>query len=153
METAGFASTRWSVVLAAQATSQPGGAEALAFLCQVYWPMLYAYVRRRGYSIEDSQDLTQAFFSRLLEKQYLGQAQRERGRFRAFLFTAFKNFLANEWDRQQAQKRGGGVEFLSRIVGCADRGSDGRDRPLSGHFRGFAPTGSTPERGNWGSAH
>src|SRR5262249_32418663 len=82
--------------------------EALERLCQRYWVPLYAYARRRTGDIEESQDLTQAFFARLLEKNALAAASPSRGRFRAFLLAALKNFLANEWDRKQARKRGGG---------------------------------------------
>ena len=108
-----FATTRWSVVLAAGHESAPGAEEALAELCRTYWYPLYAYVRRRGYSYDDAQDLTQEFFARLIEKKYLGMVDRERGKFRSFLLASFQHFLANEWDRAQAQKRGGGMTFLS----------------------------------------
>jgi RNA polymerase sigma-70 factor (ECF subfamily) len=109
MSTSGdaFANTRWSVVLAAQDPVRTK--TALGELCRTYWYPLYAYVRRRGYSAEDAQDLTQAFFARLLEKNWLDAVTPEKGRFRAFLLAALKHFLANEWDKAQAQKRGGGV--------------------------------------------
>lgn len=81
--------------------------QALERLCRAYWSPLYLYVRRRVSGVHEAQDLTQAFFERLLEKQFLGQAQRGRGRFRAFLITAFQHFLANEWDKARTQKRGG----------------------------------------------
>ena len=106
-----FATTRWSVVLAA-GHDTAGGRESLAGLCQSYWLPLYAYVRRRGYSPEDAQDLTQAFFTRLLEKHWIAGADQARGRFRSFLLAAMKHFLADEWDRERAQKRGGGVALL-----------------------------------------
>lgn len=109
-----FAATRWTLVLNA---AKQGGTEparlALAELCRVYWFPLYAYVRRRGYSAEDAQDLTQAFFARLLEKNWLDAVAPEKGRFRAFLLAALKHFLANEWDKARAQKRGGGVVPVS----------------------------------------
>ncbi len=108
-----FATTHWSLVLAA---GERGGAEssrALEKLCRAYWPPLYAYVRRRVRDVHESQDLTQAFFERLLEKHYLADADAERGRFRAFLITTFKNFLSKEWDKAKAQKRGGGRERFS----------------------------------------
>lgn len=108
----GFATTHWSVVLAAADHDDAGARESLARLCQVYWFPLYAYVRRRGHSAEDAQDLTQEFFARLLEKNWVAAADRSKGRFRTFLLTAMKRFLADEWDRQQAQKRGGGVVFV-----------------------------------------
>jgi len=89
-------------------TDSPQAHQALETLCGNYWYPLYAYVRRQGHSAHDAQDLTQAFFARLLEKNYLSTADRKRGKFRWFLLTAFKCFLANEWDRVRAQKRGGG---------------------------------------------
>lgn len=82
-------------------------------LCRTYWYPLYAHVRRRGYSREDAEDLTQSFFARFLEKNYLDGLSPERGRFRAFLLVALKHFLANEWDKSQSQKRGGGASILS----------------------------------------
>lgn len=108
-----FATTRWSVVLAAGRKSDPSSDRALADLCQSYWYPLYVYVRRRGVDTDAARDLTQEFFARLLEKNYLAVAQPERGRFRAFLLTALKNFLANEWERRRAQKRGGGKAILA----------------------------------------
>lgn len=113
MQRSDFVSTHWSIVLAASGRSTPEGAAAFSALCGIYWRPLYAYVRRRGLSIEDAQDLTQSFFCRLMEKDALQHAEPERGRFRSFLLTSLKNFQANEWDRQQTQKRGGHVEFLS----------------------------------------
>lgn len=101
--------THWSMVIAAQGSdSAPGAGRALATLCETYWYPLYVFVRRRGHSSHDAQDLTQAFFEKLLEKNYIGDVIRERGRFRSFLLSSLKHFLANEWDRSQAQKRGGG---------------------------------------------
>jgi len=101
--------TRWSVVVAAgRADTQRAGA-ALEQLCRVYWYPLYAYVRRRGHSAEDAQDLTQEFFARLLERNWVARADRQRGRFRSFLLTAMRHFLSDEWDKARAQKRGGGV--------------------------------------------
>ncbi len=107
-----FASTHWSIVLAAGHRSSPGSREALAALCRGYWFPLYAYARRRTRKVHEAQDLTQAFFAALLEKDYLATLRPERGRFRAFLLTAFKHFLANEWEKAQAQKRGGGVASI-----------------------------------------
>ena len=104
----GFAATRWSVVLAAAGPTDSQAQRALAELCQNYWYPLYAFVRRSGYAAEDAQDLTQEFFARLLEKNYLTQADPQRGRFRTFLLTTLKHFLINEWNRTHAQKRGGG---------------------------------------------
>jgi RNA polymerase sigma-70 factor (ECF subfamily) len=82
-------------------------------LCQVYWRPVYAFIRRNGFDLDQAQDLTQAFFAVLLEKNYLGDAKQERGRFRSFLLTAVKHFLSNQRDRAQAQKRGGGQLALS----------------------------------------
>jgi RNA polymerase sigma-70 factor (ECF subfamily) len=107
-----FASTRWSLVVAAGQRDLPESAEALASLCRLYWYPLYAYARRRLPTPDDAQDLTQEFFARLLEKDYLRQADRRRGRFRSFLLTAFKHFLANEQERANARKRGGGRRAL-----------------------------------------
>lgn len=103
-----FASTHWSLVLAAGDRGTADSDRALEKLCRAYWPPLYAYVRRRVTDVHEAQDLTQAFFERLLEKHYLADADPERGRFRAFLLTAFKHFLSKEWDKAKAQKRGGG---------------------------------------------
>lgn len=86
--------------------------DALANLCQAYWFPLYAYVRRRGHSPEDAQDLTQEFFARLLEKNWVGDADQGKGRFRSFLLSAMNHFLADEWDKARAQKRGGGKIFI-----------------------------------------
>ena len=108
-----FVTTHWSVVLAARAPDAPRAATALAELCRTYWYPLYAFVRRKGHSPHDAQDLTQAFFARLLEKNYVAQADSERGRFRTFLLTAFSHFLADEWDKAQRLKRGGGREIIS----------------------------------------
>ena len=104
-----FATTRWTVVMAAVRESASGSREALEDLCTRYWPPLYSFARRRGYSMEEAQDLTQSFFARFLQKGSFSAADRERGRFRSFLLASFKHFLANEWDRDRAQKRGGGV--------------------------------------------
>jgi len=103
-----FHTTHWSLVLAAGQRSSSRSNEALSALCQMYWYPLYAYVRRRVRDVAEAQDLTQGFFSQLLEKNHLAVAQPERGKFRAFLLTSFKNFLANEWDKANALKRGGG---------------------------------------------
>jgi len=107
-----FATTHWSLVLAAGDRRHAEADQALERLCRAYWPPLYAYVRRRVRDVHEAQDLTQAFFERLLEKQFLAQAERERGRFRAFLITAFQHFLANEWDKARTQKRGGHVTHV-----------------------------------------
>jgi DNA-directed RNA polymerase specialized sigma24 family protein len=108
-----FATTRWTVVLAAGQRGAPQADVALEELCRTYWFPLYAYVRRQGHSREDAEDFTQAFFARLLEKNYLEGISSDKGKFRAFLLVAVKRFLANEWDRANTQKRGGGVPTLS----------------------------------------
>ena len=103
-----FVTTHWSVVLSARDQDSIRSVEALESLCRIYWHPLYAYVRRRGYSPADAEDLTQSFFAWLLERNWLGQADQRRGRFRTFLLTSISNFLANEWDKARTQKRGGG---------------------------------------------
>lgn len=107
-----FPPTRWSLVLAARQHPSPASAEALEDVCRAYWHPLYAYVRRSGNSPPDAQDLTQEFFRLLLEKRWLDQADRDKGRLRTFLITALKHFMAKEWRRQSAQKRGGGQDGI-----------------------------------------
>ena len=108
-----FATTHWSVVLAAGQKDSPDTAAALERLCRSYWYPLYAYVRRRGSAPEDAQDLTQSFFARLLERDLLSLASPQRGRFRSFLLTTLQNFLADEHDRAVAHKRGAGQPLIS----------------------------------------
>jgi RNA polymerase sigma-70 factor (ECF subfamily) len=115
-----FTTTHWSVVLAAGHSSVPGAQEALEKLCHTYWFPLYAFARRQGNSPEDAQDLTQEFFSRLLEKNYLAKADPDRGKFRTFLLRSLKNFLVNEWKRAGRLKRGGDLEFLSIDTNAAE---------------------------------
>jgi RNA polymerase sigma-70 factor (ECF subfamily) len=109
-----FATTQWSLVVAAKQdeASQTSARRALEELCRAYWYPLYAFVRYRGYSSDDAQDLTQSFFARLIETGGFASADPERGRFRSYLLGALKHFLANEWHRAQAQKRGGQVQFI-----------------------------------------
>jgi RNA polymerase sigma factor (sigma-70 family) len=108
-----FAATRWTLVLAAsRGNASSRAAEAMAELCRIYWYPLYAYVRRRGYGTHESEDLTQEFFLRLLAKKCLADVDRRKGKFRAFLLASLKHFLANEWDRSQAEKRGGGRRIV-----------------------------------------
>jgi RNA polymerase sigma-70 factor (ECF subfamily) len=109
-----FATTHWSLVGAARPgqASQTRAREALEELCRTYWYPLYAFVRSRGYSAVDAQDLTQAFFARFIETDGFASADRERGRFRSYLLGSMKHFLANEWHRAQTKKRGGNVQFI-----------------------------------------
>jgi RNA polymerase sigma factor (sigma-70 family) len=109
-----FPSTHWSVVLAAgKSHADPEVARAaLAELCQTYWTPLYTFVRRRGYTVEDAQDLTQGFFAYLIEHKIYARTDRQKGRFRSFLLASLKNFLADVSDRERTLKRGGGRAFL-----------------------------------------
>jgi RNA polymerase sigma factor (sigma-70 family) len=109
---AAFHTTRWSIVLAARGSASRDAVQSLEALCRQYWPPLYAYVRHRGFAPHDAEDLTQEFFARLLEKEWLAAAKREGGRFRSFLLMVLQRFLANEWDRSQARKRGGGCDVI-----------------------------------------
>ena len=104
-----FPTTRWTLVVAAGDPQRKEARSALVSLCASYWYPLYAYLRRRGYSVDEAQDLTQEFFIRVLEGRYLDRADPERGRFRSFLLTSLKFFVADEEDRQRARKRGGGM--------------------------------------------
>jgi RNA polymerase sigma-70 factor (ECF subfamily) len=108
-----FATTRWSLVLLAGDRERAGSADALSSLCQLYWYPLYAFVRRQGHKPEDAADLTQGFFTRFLERNDVAAARQERGRFRSYLLACMKHYLANEWDRARAQKRGGGKSPVS----------------------------------------
>jgi len=106
---AAFPTTRMSLIQTARGDSGPRAREALSVLCQVYWFPIYAYIRRLGYRQEEAEDLTQGFFTRVVEKHYLRHFERERGRFRSFLLSALKHFMANERDWARAQKRGGAL--------------------------------------------
>ncbi len=108
-----FATTHWSVVLAAADQDTPESAAALERLCRTYWYPLYVYIRRRGYGPEDAQDLTQQFFALLLQKDYFRLADPHRGRFRTFLLHALEHFVINEWKKAHRLKRGGGAALLS----------------------------------------
>lgn len=103
-----FPTTHWSLVLAAGEITSEESRKALAQLCSSYWYPVFVFVRRKGYSRDDAQDLTQSFFARLIEKKDIADADRDRGRFRTFLLTACQHFLANEYDRTRTKKRGGG---------------------------------------------
>jgi RNA polymerase sigma factor (sigma-70 family) len=110
---ASFATTHWSVVARCALTEVPEAAEALARLCETYWPPVYSFVRRRGYRPPDAQDLTQAFFAYLLETKAYARTDPALGKFRSFLLASVKHFLADNWDRSQAVKRGGDFHFVS----------------------------------------
>jgi RNA polymerase sigma-70 factor (ECF subfamily) len=121
-QAAQFATTRWSVVLHAGrgAAGEESARDALARLCRTYWFPLYAHVRRKGFSAHDAEDLTQAFFARLLARQSIARADPARGRFRTFILTTLDHFLADEWDRAKAAKRGGTHELLSLDMADAE---------------------------------
>jgi RNA polymerase sigma-70 factor (ECF subfamily) len=109
----GFATTHWSLVLAAGGSTSPTTAEALAALCQAYWFPLYAHIRRRGHNAESARDLTQDLFADLLARGAIGRAQEDKGRFRSFLMKAADNHLHRTHRNSQTQKRGGGAEIVS----------------------------------------
>ena len=110
----GFAATRWTVVMAAARGSDSSRAtEALTELCRTYWYPLYAFLRRRGHATHEAEDLTQAFFARLLDRPFLANIDRQKGKFRSFLLASLKHFLSDEKDRASAQKRGGGRQAIS----------------------------------------
>ena len=109
----GFQSTQWSLVVAAGTRSCPDSEAALEELCSRYWLPLYAHVRRSGKSPEAASDLTQGFFAKLIEKNYVADADPRRGRFRTFLLSSLTHYIANEWDKARAEKRGGTRKALS----------------------------------------
>jgi RNA polymerase sigma-70 factor (ECF subfamily) len=119
-----FNTTHWSVVVTATHGEDDRARAALTSLCQTYWYPLYAYVRRRGHSAHDAQDLTQAFFAQILERQSLAKASRELGKFRTFILTALNRFLVSEWRQAKAQKRGGGRDLLSLDWAAAEERFD-----------------------------
>ena len=108
-----FATTHWSVVLAARQGEPSEADAALENLCRTYWYPLYAFLRREGRNPHDAQDLTQEFFARLLQGKFLANVGPQKGKFRSFLLAALKHFLCDEWDKTKAQKRGGGQSFIS----------------------------------------
>lgn len=130
-----FATTHWSVVVSAGDSQSPEAAWAMERLCRAYWYPLYVFVRRRGHGHEDASDLTQAFFAKFLEKNYLKTVDASRGKFRTFLLASMTHFLANEWDKSRAQRRGGGARILSLDEAAADA-----------RYQLEAVDGSTPER-------
>jgi RNA polymerase sigma factor (sigma-70 family) len=114
-ETREFVTTRWSLILSAAhfGSEEQTVRDALAELCRTYWRPIFSFVRRRGHSIEDAQDLTQDFFVTILENNWLQHADRNRGRFRSLLLKSLQNFLINAAEKTHARKRGGGAEFIS----------------------------------------
>jgi len=116
-----FPTTRWTLVIAAADSQRKEARSALVSLCEGYWYPLYAYVRRHGYPADQAQDLSQEFFIRVLEGRYLNRADPEKGRFRAFILTSLKFFLADEADRNRAQKRGGGNVLSLEISSGEER--------------------------------
>src|SRR5881628_1700770 len=108
-----FATTHWSVVLAAKEGDSSSVQDALEKLCRTYWYPIYAYLRRRGCGEHDAQDLTQGFFAQLLERRSIQGVEREKGKFRSFLLASLNYYVADERDRANAQKRGGGRQILS----------------------------------------
>lgn len=115
-----FPVTQWTVVLAAGSTPSPESAAALERLCQAYWYPLYAFVRRSGYSPSDAEDLAQEFFARLLQHNWIAYADHHKGRFRSFLLMAMKRFLAKEWDKARARKRGGEARLVPLRLDTAE---------------------------------
>jgi RNA polymerase sigma factor (sigma-70 family) len=107
-----FRTTNWSVVLLSAQSQVPGSQSALADLCRLYWYPLYAFVRRRGYSAQDAEDLTQGFFLTLLERKSLRKVTPEKGKFRSFLLASLKNHLIDSFERTNSIKRGGHIEFV-----------------------------------------
>ena len=108
-----FLTTHWSLVLKAGQSDSTQATQALEELCRAYWYPLYAYIRRKGHTPHDTQDITQEFFARLLQRRYLRLADPHRGRFRSFLLTSLKHFLINEWEKANREKRGGGLTNIS----------------------------------------
>lgn len=128
-----FSTTHWSVVLSAGQADSSQASESLEKLCHAYWPPLYSYIRRQGHGPEEAQDLTQAFFAKLLKKNFWARADPQKGRFRSFLLTALRHFLADERDRVRTAKRGGGVSFISfDEQGSEERFLEGASQNLSG---------------------
>lgn len=122
--TPGFATTKWSVVLAARDGTERQARHALETLCDAYWYPLYAYTRRRGHDAEEARDLTQAFFADLIERQALARVDPGKGRFRAFLLASMRNFLSHERERAMTLKRGGNTRTVSLDVAEAEKRFD-----------------------------
>jgi RNA polymerase sigma factor (sigma-70 family) len=139
-----FATTRWSLVALAQDGISPAAHTALEALCTAYWYPLYAYVRRKGLSPSDAQDLTQEFFYRLIDKNYLGSVDRKLGSFRSFLLASISHLLNNEWHKARALKRGGERQILSLDAEQAEgrfiQEADSSDSPEKAFDRRWAVT-------------
>jgi RNA polymerase sigma factor (sigma-70 family) len=120
-DTGRFATTHWTVVLAAGDSSSPEHEQALNGLCQAYWFPLYAYLRRCGHGSHEAEDFTQGFFTKILERVGLRQADPTRGKFRSFLLASLKNFLADQHKHAAAQKRGGPREVISLNIDVAEK--------------------------------
>lgn len=129
-----FATTRWSLVLAARDEETADARSAFADLFAIYWDPLYAFLRRRGCDVEEARDVAQAYFTSVLEKGTLGSVDPSRGRFRSFLLVSARHFLADEIGRRNAKKRGGGARDLSLETEEAERG-----------YRALAVDDTTPE--------
>lgn len=139
-----FATTRWTVVVRATGPDTTHARVALEELCRAYWRPIYAFVRRQGHATHEAQDLTQEFFARLLAGGSLVRVDAARGRFRSFLLVALKHFLANEWDKVRALKRGGGVRIVPLET---ELGSDRAGVALAdGIQAGLASEAANPER-------
>ena len=128
---ASFATTHWSVVAQSALTDVTEAANALARLCEQYWPPIYSFIRRRGYPPVDAQDLTQSFFAFFLRTKAYARTDRLHGKFRSFLLASVKNFLADDWDRNQAIRRGGGYQFISLDPETAEAFYDAASAPDS----------------------
>jgi RNA polymerase sigma factor (sigma-70 family) len=134
---ASFATTHWSVVAQSALTDVPEAANALARLCETYWPPIYSFVRRRGYAPADAQDLTQAFFAFFLRTKAYARTDPAHGKFRSFLLASVKNFLADNWDREQAIRRGRDYQFVSLDQETAEAFYDAASAPDSSAERVF----------------
>jgi RNA polymerase sigma-70 factor (ECF subfamily) len=128
---ASFATTHWSVVAQSALTDVPEAANALARLCETYWPPIYSFVRRRGYAPADAQDLTQAFFAFFLRTKAYARTDPAHGKFRSFLLASVKNFLMDNWDREQAIRRGRNYQFVSLDQETAEAFYDAASAPDS----------------------
>jgi RNA polymerase sigma factor (sigma-70 family) len=128
---ASFATTHWSIIAQSALTGESEAENAIAQLCEAYWPPIYSFIRRRGYAPADAQDLTQSFFAFFLRTKAYARPNRLHGKFRSFLLASVKNFLADNWDREQAIRRGGDYEFVSFHQQTAEAFYDGASAPDS----------------------